>query len=147
VLGAACDGGSGAVAPTAAPACDEGRARSVVEGFLAAYGGGEAGLTDRFFAGPDRFEWSSDDPGRVTSAATDPVSDPYDRSTLDRFLAERRGGGDRMTLASLTGFTVRAGTASFALTVHRPSGVSAGKAALDCRTQLLVLVSLGRPSA
>lgn len=151
----ACDDGrvtqsatTGAAETTTAVACDAGIARSVVERFLAAHNAGEAGLTDRFFVGDDRFQWYSDEPWRATNAITGPTANPYDRTTLDRFLTERQRSGDRMTLASLTDFTVRVGdgTASFALTVLRPSGVSVGKAALDCRERLLVLVSLGRPS-
>lgn len=161
LLGVACEGGgsdTAAPAVSTAPAttfraeagCDETAARQVVGAFFDAFNEGETPWTDRFFAEVDRFQWYSDQPGRATNApeATGPA-DPYDRSTLDAYLAQRHREGDRLTLEKLADVRFRSsdGTLSFSLAVRRPAGRSTGKGALDCRTRRLMVLSLGAPGA
>lgn len=155
LLTVACDGGgrtgpTASTMPSAAAGCGEAAAREVVEAFFQAFNDGQAQWADRFFAEVDRFQWYSDEPSRVTNAL-DPTgpADPYDRSTLDAYLAQRYREGDRLTLETLgdVHFRPADATLSFSMAVRRPAGRSMGKATLDCRTRRLMVVSLGRPGA
>lgn len=106
-----------------------------MRGFVSAYNAGQAGLTDRFFSGPERFEWYSENPLRNNDEARD-------RSTLDSHLARRHTEGHRL---ELTGFALgayreidRTGHFTF---VAASAATVAGKGAIDCDTGRIMVWS------
>jgi hypothetical protein len=103
-----------------------------VRAFVAAYDAGQSGLAERFFAPAPRFRWYSE-PGRREGSAA------YDRSTLDAYLARREASGDDLELVRVT----PSDAGNFAFTVRRFGETLLSKGALDCRSGLFAVWSLG----
>jgi hypothetical protein len=100
----------------------------IVDSFVTAYNGGQTGLTDRFFAGPERFEWYSENFLRNNDEARD-------RSTLDTYLARRHAEGHRLELTHFAFGAYRdvdrTGHFTFAAA---DAATDFGKGAIDCDT-------------
>ena len=108
---------------------------STVESFVLAYNEGAPDLADRFFAGPDRFEWYSENPYRNNEAA-------LDLSTLDAYLASRHTAGHRLVISELSFVEYRAEdrTGNFTF-VAEDAATLAGKGAIDCDTGKIMVWS------
>lgn len=128
-------------------ACTEIIVREVVESFVAAYNSGQEFLTRRFFADGDKWQWYSDAPGRVSNLQNGQTSDPYDRLSLDEYFDSQRARGDHIEILSFiyNGSRDIDNSASFAMTLRRPNGLSSGKAAIDCSSILFTAWSTGEP--
>jgi hypothetical protein len=126
--------------------CEAKEVRQVLDRFVYAYNHGNIEAAAGLFAVED-FRWYSDSPDRDDLAWTrggrqDPVSNPYDRSTLGAYLARKHGQGDRL---EVTGFQYNGG-GNFGMEFVRPNGKSAGKAHLGCYTTKFLVWSVGVPS-
>jgi hypothetical protein len=106
-----------------------------VESFVLAYNEGAPDLADRFFAGPDRFQWYSENAYRNNEAA-------YDLSTLDAYLASRHAAGHRLVINGLYFVEYRAQdhTGHFTFVAEHARSV-AGKGAIDCDTGKIMVWS------
>jgi hypothetical protein len=132
----ACSGSTTAESPTPdGPNCSPDAVGGIVDSFVAAYNGGQTGLTDRFFAGPDRFEWYSEDPYRNNDEARN-------RSTLDTYLARRHSEGHRLELTNFAFGAYRDvdRTGHFTF-VAADAATLGGKGAIDCDTGRIMVWS------
>ncbi len=112
----------------------EGVAASV-ESFVLAYNEGAPDLAGRFFAGPDRFQWYSENPYRNNEAA-------YDLSTLDAYLASRRAAGHRLAINGpyFVEYSAEDRIGHFTFVAEEAATV-AGKGAIDCDTGKIMVWS------
>ncbi len=108
----------------------------VITAFLDAYNAGAPGVTDRFIAPAEQFQWYGA-PGR--QFPDDPVS--TDRRTLPAYFAAQHAKGDKLELKSFSYSSVtnqiNGGVANFGYTlIHTVAGGAAhdapGKGALAC---------------
>lgn len=151
LIGASCESGGEASGTESAPtatedSCSEALAVRLVEQYIEAYNRGETGLADRFFAQGDAFEWYSHQPARVSmQRSEDPTADPYDRNSLDDFLAAQHATGERFTSVKVSDVRLNSASQalSFSLAVQTVSGVARGKGSIDCSTERFVVWSLG----
>jgi len=109
--------------------------QSTVDSFVRAYNAGEPGITDRFFAGAERFEWYSENPYRLND-------DAYNRSTLDSYLAMRHAEGHHLELTQFgyTGYRDQDRTGNFTFIAANAATVT-GKGAIDCDTGMIMVWS------
>lgn len=132
---------------TSPNACVEPKVEQLLVSFVTAYNANEPQVAPRFFASVPTFKWFSDAPARIGNGKTvSRIYDPFDRSTLDAYLDERRAGGDRLRLVSFDFVGVSQGAASFAFVLERPDGIAQGKGAVDCRSGLMAVWSVGGAS-
>lgn len=119
--------------------CSEESVRSTVESFVEAYNKSEPDLTERFFAGEDRFQWYSEHPDRMSE-------DETGRATLDSYLAQRQDEGGRLRLVELNynGFRAEDQTGHFDFVgLRNDIEEVSGKGAIDCRSGGIMVWSLG----
>ena len=112
---------------------------STVQSFLAGYNSGETNLTARFIVEPDRFQWYSEPPDRLDSAA-------FDRSTLDSYLATRHEDGHHLEVSEFrfNGYRPIDRTGHFGFVVLQDAKVQVdGKGAVDCVSGKIMVWSLG----
>ena len=110
----------------------------IVDSFVTAYNGGETGLTDRFFAGPDRFEWYSENHYRNNDESRD-------RGTLDTYLGRRHAEGHRLELTYFVFGAYRdidrTGHFVFVAADLATQHFDFGKGAVDCDTGRIMVWS------
>ena len=136
LLVVACSGSTTAESPPpGGPNCSPDAVRMIVDSFVTAYNGGETGLTDRFFAGPDRFEWYSENHYRNNDEARD-------RGTLDTNLTRRHVEGHRLELTHFAFGAYRDvdRTGHFTF-VAADAATDFGKGAIDCDTGRIMVWS------
>jgi hypothetical protein len=119
-------------ANNASTVCEPDALTSRARNFVEAYDQGEAGLADRFFAPAGRFQWYSENDLRQGPEA-------YDRSTLDGYLTLRQQQGDHLELVNVT----PSDGGNFAFTARRADKLLPSKGAIDCRSGLFIVWSLG----
>ena len=130
---------TGSQEPQAPESCSAEAVRNLADEFLRAYTAGEPGLTERFFAPADEFQWYSEPPGRLKA-------DAYDRSTLDAYLYRRHIEGDELELVEFVfnGYRAEDETSHFGFFALRDGTERLdGKGAVDCRSGSFIVWSLG----
>jgi hypothetical protein len=106
-----------------------------VDSFVLAYNEGAPDPAVRFFAGPDRFQWYSENPYRNNEAA-------FDLSTLDAYLASRHAAGHRLVIDGPYFVEYRAEDRTGHFTfVAEGAATIAGKGAIDCDTGKIMVWS------
>lgn len=105
---------------------------SRVRAFIEAYNRGKSGLADQFFAPEPAFQWYSENGRREGVAA-------YDRSTLAEYLTQREEQADHLELLNVT----PSSGGNFGFTVRRTAEPLPSKGAIDCRSGLFIVWSLG----
>ena len=124
-------------------ACSSEGAEELVEEFLSAYtaGSSSAGLTDRFFAPDDRFQWFYD-------ALTRHGEEVTDRSSLDSYFAQQHASGDILRLVDFSyGHRNEDSTGHFAMVLSRHEVVLSGKGAIDCVSGKIMVWAVGPASS
>jgi hypothetical protein len=132
----ACSGSTTAESSTpGGPNCSPDAVGAIVDSFVTAYNGGQTGLTDRFFAEPDRFQWYSENHYRNNDEARD-------RSTLEAYLARRHSEGHRLELTHFAFGAYRDvdRTGHFTF-VAADAATPVGKGAIDCDTGRIMVWS------
>ena len=149
-VGPATVGGQQAPDPGGEPAaCTAGATKAVVKGFFAALSAGRVTDLDGFFAPATRFKWYANS----VPPATRLDSDALDRGSLLGYLQRRQAKHERITVdvVATNGYRAADSTGHFSMLLRRtaddiPSGAQllGGKGAVDCESQRLMVVAIGR---
>jgi hypothetical protein len=134
---------------TQAPGCRAAPTKAVVKRFFIALSAGRVRDLDEFFAPATRFRWYANAvrPGLRLN------DDALDRSSLLGYLQDRQARHERITVTAVHVNTYRAADRSgnFRMLLRRTADdipgrpqLLAGKGAVDCRSQRLMVVAIGR---